>query len=132
MSDATSNAEVVRRGYEAFNAGDAETLGRLFSENASWHTPGKSPIGGDRRGRDEVFAQFGRYVGETEGTFRATLKRVMTSDDGRVIGVHHNSGERNGRHLDVDCCIAFEVADGQIVSGREFFYDLHAWDAFWS
>jgi ketosteroid isomerase-like protein len=24
------------------------------------------------------------------------------------------------------------VADGQIVSGREFFFDLHAWDAFWA
>lgn len=132
MSDAMSNADVVRRGYEAFNAGDAEALGRLFSEEASWHTPGKSGIAGDRRGRDAVFAQFGRYVGETDGTFKATLKRVLTSDDGRVIGVHHNSGQRNGKRLDVDCCIAFEVADGRIVSGREFFFDLHAWDAFWT
>ena len=71
-------------------------------------------------------------VGDTDGTFRATLKSVMTSEDGSVIGVHRNSGKRNGKDLDVDCCIAFEIADGQIVAGREFFYDLYAWDEFWS
>jgi ketosteroid isomerase-like protein len=132
MSRASQNAEVVRRGYAAFNSGDVETLTELFDEGASWHTPGRSPIAGDNRGRDAVFAQFGRYVGETDGTFKATLSQVMTSDDGRVIGMHHNSGTRNGKRLDVDCCIAFEVEDGRIVAGREYFFDLHAWDEFWS
>ena len=41
-------------------------------------------------------------------------------------------GERNGKRLDVGCCIAFEIKDGRIVSGREHFYDLYAWDEFWS
>ena len=132
MTQAQQNADVVRRGYAAFNAGDAEALTEIFAENSSWHTPGRSPIAGDNRGREAVFAQFGRYVGETDGTFAATLKNVMVSEDGRVIGMHHNSGERNGKRLDVDCCIAFEVVDGKIVSGREYFYDLHNWDEFWS
>lgn len=132
MSKADENAEVVRRGYAAFNAADIKALTELFDEKASWHTPGRSPIGGDNRGRDAVFAQFGRYVGETGGTFKATLQNVLKSDDGRVIGIHHNSGERNGKRLDVGCCIVFEVKDGRIVDGREHFYDLHAWDAFWA
>jgi hypothetical protein len=49
-----------------------------------------------------------------------------------VTGIHHNSGERNGHRLDVGCCIVFEVKDGRIVSGREHFYDLYAWNQFWS
>lgn len=57
---------------------------------------------------------------------------MLTSDDGRVIGMHHNSAERNGKHLDVDCCIVFEVKNEQITSGTEYFYDLHTWDQFWS
>lgn len=126
------NAELVRRGYAAFNAGDMETLTELFHENASWHTPGGGPIAGDRHGRDDVFAQFGRYGGETAGTFKADLKWVATDDEGRVVGVHHNSGERNGKHLDTDCCLTFEIEDGQLVSGREHFYDLGNWDEFWS
>jgi hypothetical protein len=41
------NAEIVRRGYEAFNNADIDTLAELMDENASWHTPGRSPIAGD-------------------------------------------------------------------------------------
>ena len=57
---------------------------------------------------------------------------MLESDDGRVVSVHHNSAERNGKRLDVLCCIVFELKDGRILIGREHFYDLYAWDAFWS
>ena len=126
------NAAIVRRAYQAFNNADIATLARLFDENASWHTPGRSSIAGDRQGRDAVFTQFGRYGGETYGTFRANLLNVLESEDGRVVAVHQNSAERNGRRLDVLCCIVFELDNGRILIGREHFYDLYAWDAFWS
>lgn len=128
----TDNAELVRRGYAAFNAADIATLTELMDENASWHTPGRSPIAGDYLGRDAVFGQFGRYGADTGGTFKAVLKQVFTSPDGRVIGLHHNSGERNGKRLDTDCCVVFEVENGRVISGREHFFDLDNWDDFWS
>lgn len=128
----TDSAEVVRRGYAAFNAADIATLTELMDENVSWHTPGRSPIAGDYLGRDAVFGQFGRYGGDTGGTFKAELEQVFTSPDGRVIGLHHNSGERNGKRLDTDCCILFEFEDGRVVSGSEYFSDLDNWDDFWS
>lgn len=129
---AEAHADVVRRGYQAFNTGDIKALNELFDAKASWHTPGHSPIAGHHQGREAVFAQFGRYGGDTEGTFKAALKQVLASDDGRVVGLHHNSGQRNGQRLDVDCCIEFQVRDGRIVSGREHFFDLYTWDAFWA
>jgi len=132
MQPLTKNARIVERGYKAFNEADLGTLAEVIDENASWTTPGKSPAAGKRIGRDAVFAQFGRYGGETGGTFRAELRFVAEDDDGRVIGFHHNSGERNGKRLDTDCCIVFEVADGRITSGTEHFFDLHNWDEFWS
>jgi ketosteroid isomerase-like protein len=129
---AEAAAEVVRRGYLAFNAGDIRALHEVFDEQATWHTPGRSPVAGDHRGRAAVFAQFARYGGETTGTFKAALQLVLAGDDGRVVGLHHNSGLRHGKRLDVDCCIAFEVRDARIVCGREYFFDLYAWDAFWA
>ena len=132
MGSAIDNGDLVRQGYEAFNSADLETLGRLFTEGVSWITPGRSSVAGHARGRDAVFAQFGRYGGETRGTFRAELKQVLTAPDGTVIGVHHNGGERNGKQLDTDCCIVFEFEDGRVVSGREYFSDLYNWDQFWS
>ena len=81
------NAEIVRQGYAAFNAADIDTLQRIFADDASWHTPGRTSIGGHRKGKDAVFAQFGRYGGETAGTFRANLLDVFESDDGGVVGL---------------------------------------------
>ncbi len=132
MTEAERNADTVRRGYAAFNAADVETLLEVFDENASWHTPGRSPIAGDHIGREAVFAQFGRYGGETNGTFKANLQSVLISDDGLVVGIHHNVAQRDGKRLDTGCCIVFHFKDGRIVDGREHFYDLHNWDEFWS
>ena len=132
MGEAEKNIESVRRGYAAFNSGDMKTLAELFHEGASWHTPGQSPLAGDRKGRDATFAQFGRYGGETGGTFRAVLQSVAAGDGGRVIAMHRNTGSRNGKQLDVYCCLVFEFKDGRVIDGKEYFFDLYAWDKFWS
>jgi len=127
-----TNADVVRRGYQAFNDADLATLDALFADDATWTTPGNSTAAGTARGKEAVFAQFGRYGGETEGTFRADLDTVFESEDGRVVGLHHNVGQRNGRQLDTNCCIVFEVREGRIASGTEHFLNLRNWDDFWS
>ena len=131
-SRGAENVEIVRRAYEAFNSADMKTLTEVFDENASWHTPGRGSLAGDRQGREATFAQFGRFLGDTGGTFKAELQHLCAGDDGRVVAMHHNIAERNGKHLDVDCCIVFELKDGRITYGRENFYDLYAWDEFWS
>ncbi|MGD0520175.1 MAG: nuclear transport factor 2 family protein [Terracidiphilus sp.] len=91
MNEAGKNAETVRRGYDAFNKADMKTLTELFHESASWHTPGRGPLAGDRKGREATFAQFGRYAGETAGTFKALLRSVAEGDDGRVVAIHRNT-----------------------------------------
>ena len=58
------------------------------------HAWGLGSIAGDRVGRDEVFDQFARNGGETEGTFKAKLRHVLADDEGRVVGIHRNSGTR--------------------------------------
>lgn len=127
-----TNAALVKRGYAAFNAGDLATLTELFEEGSRWHTPGRSPVGGDFEGREATFEQFARYFHDSNGTFRAILENVFPSDDGRVIALHRNTAERNGRRLDVSCCIVFRLREGRVVDGAEYFQDLHAWDEFWS
>ena len=126
------NAAIVRRGYEAFGTGDLKTLTELLGDDVSWHTPGGSRLAGDVVGRKAVLARLCRYVAETGGTFWADLKRVLTDEDGRVIGIHHNVAERDGKRLDLYCCVVFVLVGGRIVDGREHFYDLQAWDEFWS
>src|SRR3974390_1854335 len=108
MSQTMTNADVVRRGYQAFNEADIDTLNELFSDDASWTTPGESTVAGPAGGKGAGFQQFGRYGGETNGTFKAELQTVFEAADGQVIGLHHNTGERDGHRLDTMSCIVFE------------------------
>ena len=71
------NAAIIRRGYEAFNSGDMNTLTELFDESAVWHTPGRSSLAGDHEGREATFAYFGRLGQETGGTLRAGLQHCL-------------------------------------------------------
>lgn len=129
---AAENVALVRRGYEAFNTGDMNTLNQLFAEQASWHTPGRGPLSGDHEGREATFAYFGELGQRTGGTFRAVPERLIGDDEGRVVAIHHNSADRDGKHLDVECCLVFELEEGKVTEGREHFDDLYAWDEFWS
>lgn len=131
-NQADTNSDVVKRGYKAFNEADINTLADLFDDNCSWHTPGKSPLAGDHIGKEAVFTQFSHYGGDTGGKFKADLKHVLSCGHDKVVGVHHSTAERNGKKLDVWCCVYFELKDGKVMSGREHFYDLYAWDEFWS
>lgn len=126
------NAEIVRRGYHAFDAGDVKTLAELFDEKASWHTPGKSILSGHHKGREAVLGYFARLGQESGGTFKTELLHVTADDENHVIGVHHSTAQRHGKKLAVDTCIIFELKNGKIISAKEFIYDLHAADAFFS
>ncbi len=74
----------------------------------------------------------GTYLGGTDGTFKAELQYVAADSEGRVIGVHRNTGKRNGKTLDTMCCITAVLKDGKIQSGKEHFFDLYNWDQFWA
>ena len=84
--------------------------------------PGGAPIA--------IAATDGRPAGSPARS--AELREVVADDECHVVGIHHNSAERNGKQLDVDCCLLFEIKDGKVVDGREHFDDLYAWDDFWS
>jgi ketosteroid isomerase-like protein len=129
---AEENIAIIRRGYEAFNAGDMETLSELFDEGAAWHSPGRTSLANDYRGREAVFGYFGQLVQGTGGTFQAELEHLLADDDSHVVGIHRNRAERDGKHIDIGCCLAFELKDGRVIDGREYLHELYAWDEFWS
>jgi hypothetical protein len=87
---AKGNAAIVRRAYEAFNTADMKTLTELFDENATWYTPGRGILAGDRKGREAVFAQFVRYgqkafVPEMPWALRTRRHRSAASGETRNV-----------------------------------------------
>ena len=129
---ADENVAIMRRGYEAFNTGDLETLTEVFDEGMVWHLPGRSSFANDYQGRDATLAYFAQLAEKTGGTFQAELQHLLANDDDHVVGIQRSTAQRDGKRLDVGNCIVFQLKNGRVTDGREHFHDLYAWDEFWS
>jgi uncharacterized protein len=124
------NEDVIRRGYEAFNTGDMDTLRELFDPDIVWHVPGRNAISGDHRGPDAVLGFFGKVFEITGGTFRADLHDV-TANDEHAAALHVARGQSQGKTLEDNNVVAFHVHDGKIVEAWHYFEDQYANDEFW-
>ena len=128
---AQEDAELVRRGYEAFNNGDMETLSGLFAEDAVWYPAGSGVLSGKKQGRDAVLAYFGELGTRSQGSFRATVKDVVGGEN-HTIGIQQSHAQSNGKTMDTEAVIAFVIRDGKVVEGREYFDDTAKADEFWT
>jgi uncharacterized protein len=96
---ATADADVIRRGYEAFSRGDMDTLrNETFASDIQWHQGGKSQISGDYSGVDAVLGLFQKLFQLTDGTFGATVHDILSSDE-HVVVLATIAGQRSGRSL---------------------------------
>lgn len=87
---------LVRRGYEAFNAGDIDTLVSLFAHDVVQHVPGDGPLAGTYKGPEAVLGYYAKLNELTDGTFRADLIEVHGDGHGHVNAIHQISSVRNG------------------------------------
>jgi len=125
------NADVVRRGYEAFSAGDMNALAEVMDENVLWHVPGNNQLSGDYKGRDDTFAYYGKLAELTGGTFKVELHDILANDE-HTVGMHRDTATRDGKSLDTNEILVFHIRDGKIVEGWEAYIDLATVDEFWS
>ena len=87
------NAELLRKGYEAFDKGDMAALTELFDTDVVWHVPGTSPISGVHTGREAVFAVFAKTVELTGGSFKIELHDVLANDE-HTVALTRATGSR--------------------------------------
>lgn len=71
------NAELVRLGYNAFNAGELGALGELFAEDAVWYAAGSGVLSGEKQRRQAVLAYFGELGARSQRSFQATVKDIV-------------------------------------------------------
>ena len=124
------NEELIRRGYQAFAAGDMATLDELFSNDVVWHAPGRNQLSGTFRGKEEVFATFQRVGELTGGTFKLDIHAVLADDEHAVV-LTRATGEREGRTLDDNSVQVFHIKDGKVTEQWLHPGDTYASDAFW-
>jgi uncharacterized protein len=125
------NEELVRRGYDAFNSADVETLREVLAENTIFHEPSGNPISGDYQGIDQVLSFFGTLAERSGGTFRVSVHDVVANDE-HVVGLHSSEAEREGRRLRSPTVLVFHVRDGRVTETWSHHYDQSEYDEFWA
>jgi uncharacterized protein len=78
VSVASQNVEIAKKAYEAFAAGDLETVLSTFDDNVEFVIPGNSTISGTYRGKDEVTNFFAKLA---EKSFTTTPRRFVADED---------------------------------------------------
>jgi ketosteroid isomerase-like protein len=81
MSEEEQNIELIKKGYEAFNAGDGDTVLSLF-DNVERIQPGDSAISGTYRGKQEIAGLLAK-MGEKQTS--VTTDRFLADGDLVVV-----------------------------------------------
>ncbi|HKP43733.1 nuclear transport factor 2 family protein [Mycobacterium sp.] len=101
------NKDVIKRGYEAFTAGDMDAVMNLFDDDIEWVQPGQSSVSGTFHGKTEVMEELGRLA---EKSLTVKLNRLIAEGDTVVAITEVTAGGETGEDADV-----FTVRDGKTV-----------------
>jgi uncharacterized protein len=108
MSDQEqTNIELVKKGYEAFSAGDGDTMMSLFDDNVEWVQPGDSTISGTYHGKAELGEHLSRLAAKSP---TVKLNRLIADGDTVVALTEVTVGDETGQDADV-----FTLRDGKTV-----------------
>jgi uncharacterized protein len=96
-----SNLEIVLALYDAFAAGDLDTILAIIHPDVVWVESDGIPYGGTFIGRDAVFeGVFAKIAAEWDG-FTAEVFEAFEADGGRVVTLGEDSGtfKATGKHM---------------------------------
>lgn len=125
------NAELIRRGYDAFSRGDMDALRDLIAPDAVWHVPGRSPQAGDYTGIDAILGFFAESFQRSEGTLKVELHDVLANDE-HGVGLQRSTAHRLGKTLDSNDALVFHLRDGKATEAWFHPGDQYATDDFWT
>ena len=96
----SENTDALRRGYEAFNSGDAETVAGLYEDDVRWEGPNTEglPMSGVHEGKDAVMQALGS-VGEQFESFRVSPDEMVEQDDTVVVLSHIEARTKSGNEI---------------------------------
>jgi uncharacterized protein len=127
----SSRADLVRRGYAAFQSGDMDTLRAILTGDVVWHAPGQGPPSGEFQGLENVIGEFGRLFQDSGGTFRVEITEILEGDESVVV-LARSSASREGRTLDQPYVHIFHFRGDQVSEAWVVNYNQAESDAFWS
>jgi uncharacterized protein len=106
------NIELVRRGYEAFAAGDGETVMSLADDDIEWVQPGQSAVSGTFHGKLEFGEQLQRLAAKG---ITVEVERLIAEGDTVVALTEVRVGGETSHDADV-----FTIRNGKILRAQMY------------
>ena len=115
---ASQNVEIAKKAYEAFAAGDLETVLSTFDDDIEFVVPGNSTISGTYRGKAEVTEFFAKLA---EKSFTNTPSRFVADDDVVVVIGQVTAGGESAPEADVSTFRGGKIVQLQAFSDTALF-----------
>jgi hypothetical protein len=96
----SENSDALKRGYDAFNSGDADTLAELYTDDVVWEGPNTEgvPMSGKHEGKDAVLQALGQ-IGEQFESFRVSPDELVEEGGTIVVLSHLEAKTKSGNEL---------------------------------
>jgi ketosteroid isomerase-like protein len=121
-----------RFGIRSIREGDVPAVLAVFSDEITWHVPGRSPLAGDYAGHDEVVGFFQALGERSNGTFHLEVHDILDNGKDTVVVLVTEHAERNGSVLAASAVHVWRFRNGKAASFQNFDGDNYELDEFWS
>lgn len=114
--------DFIKTFYHHFESGNGEAAAAMLAENIVWENPmpEEIPFGRRYEGREGVVRYWGELM-ETLDMGPMEVEQMIAQDDTVVVtGREASTVKATGKNYDMQWVHLFKVADGKIVSGREY------------
>jgi uncharacterized protein (TIGR02246 family) len=127
-----TNRELIERYVHALQTGDQPTVRASFAEHATWTLDGELPLSGTWNGRDAIMDDFFGQVRKLYAPGSVSLEVTSLTAEGDRVALEWTSRARtaDGAPYENHCAAVFTLADGEIVTVREYMDTHYAYGAF--
>jgi ketosteroid isomerase-like protein len=115
------NKNVVRKFFEAGNAGDMDTVMALIADDVVWTDIGTTSLSGTYRGKAELGERLlGPLFAQLKAGITMRIHRLVAEDDFVVAQTSGSAETLEGVPYDNTYCWIIRIRDGQFAEVTEF------------
>jgi ketosteroid isomerase-like protein len=124
------NLEFLRKGYDAFEKGDIDTVMTTFADDVVGHVAGKSQLAGDYKGKQEVMGLFAKLMEISGGTFKEEVHDILANET-HGVALSTTTARRDGKTLSLKTLEVHHIENGKITEFWAWSEDQDADAQFW-
>ena len=124
---ADEKERIVRRLLAALEARDVAAISGLLADDVLYHFPGRGPVAGTYRGREEVLGLFGAFASLFDGPLEMASHDVIASE-AHVVDLATYTAVRGGQPFTWNAVRLYHVDGDRISDVWLMIGDVYAFD----